>query len=142
VFEDNGSGNDDAYGVLKAQRTLQEPKPDQPNRPAGRKDGHKGEGRKKPDNIDVVEHQRLESCPDCSGALSDLGVGHHHTVEDIDVEQGQMSYPSHKTIIGRWEPATGIENRSQTPETGVTECPKITFQKYFDAPVTIHVSRY
>ncbi|MFT5681621.1 MAG: hypothetical protein ACI8RZ_002527, partial [Myxococcota bacterium] len=80
----------------KSAKEDPEPKPNQPNRPAGRKDGHKGAGRKKPETIDVIEHRRLESCPDCSGELADLGVGHHHTVEDIVLTVKTTQYQLHK----------------------------------------------
>ena len=73
-----------------------EPKPDSPHRPSGRKEGHKGAGRKKPSNIDVVEHRRLESCPDCSGELADLGVRHRHTTEDIVLTVSTTQYQLHK----------------------------------------------
>ena len=80
----------------KSAKEAPEPKPDQPHRPAGRKDGHKGAGRKKPETIDVIEHRRLESCPDCSGELTDLGVGHHHTTEDIVLTVKTTQYQLHK----------------------------------------------
>ena len=84
----------------KSAKDAPEPKPDQPNRPAGRKDGHKGAGRKKPEAIDVIEHRRLESCPDCSGELADLGVGHHHTTEDIVLTVRTTQYQLHKHHCG------------------------------------------
>ena len=57
---------------------------------------HNGVGRKNPDNIDVIEHRRLEACPGCSGEFSDLGVGHHHTVEDIVLTVKTTQYQLHR----------------------------------------------
>ena len=76
------------------------PAKDQPDpnkkRPAGRKKGHKGSGRKKPKTVDVVESRRLDSCPDCSGNLIDKGVGHRHLVEDIVLTVKTTQYDLHR----------------------------------------------
>jgi len=65
-------------------------------RPAGRKPGHRGAGRKKPPSIDKTEHRTLESCPDCHGSLTDEGVGHHHVVEDIVLRVETTEYRQHR----------------------------------------------
>ncbi|MEL6343838.1 MAG: IS66 family transposase [Myxococcota bacterium] len=65
-------------------------------RGAGRKDGHKGAGRKKPDTPDVVEHRVLEQCPGCNGALSDCGVAWRHTTEDIVLTVKTTEYHLHR----------------------------------------------
>ena len=66
------------------------------NRRSGRKTGHKGSGRKKPESIDKTEHRMLESCPDCNGPLTDEGIAHRHTVEDIVLRVETTEYRQHR----------------------------------------------
>lgn len=73
-----------------------EPQPGAPQRPAGRKKGHKGAGRKKPSEVDVIERCALDQCPDCAGPLTDLGIGHRHVTEDIVLTVQTTQYNLHR----------------------------------------------
>jgi len=67
-----GPTNRQRRRVKGAKPARDKPNSDKP-RPAGRKKGHNGAGRKKPKTVDVVESRRLDSCPGCSGNLIDKG---------------------------------------------------------------------
>jgi len=47
-------------------------KDDDDKKPPGRKVGHKGTARKKPDQIDHEHEIRLDACPDCGGVIHDV----------------------------------------------------------------------
>lgn len=50
----------------------------------GRKKGHEGSGRKKPDKIDNVKEWNIKHCPHCKSKLSGITETYSRHVEDID----------------------------------------------------------
>ncbi len=59
--------------------------PPQPSKRAGRKKGHKGSGRKRPQRIDrTVRVEAGDTCPDCGHAFSSTSVERTRDVTDIE----------------------------------------------------------
>ena len=52
------------------------------NKIPGRKEGHKGSGRKLPDNVDEIKDAEVDKCPGCGGEVSDAGF-HDRTIEKV-----------------------------------------------------------
>src|SRR3989304_4049621 len=68
----------------------------------GRKKGHPGSGRKRPERIDHCEEHQLPCCPHCQGRLKRLGETHIRYVEDIP--EDLRSQATEHTIHRDWCP--------------------------------------
>ncbi len=53
----------------------------------GRKQGHKGERREAPPNIERHESHVLEQCPDCGGPLTEPRSTRTRVIEDIEIDR-------------------------------------------------------
>ncbi len=81
---------------------------------SGRKKGHPGSGRKRPERIDHYEEHRLPCCPHCQGRLKRLGETHIRYVEDIP--EDLRSQATEHTIHRDWCPRCKKRVAPQVPE--------------------------
>ena len=80
----------------------------------GRKNGHPGSGRKRPEWIDHREEHRLPCCPHCQGRLKRMQETHTRYVEDIP-ENLQAEVTEH-TIHRDWCPKCKKRVTPQVPD--------------------------
>ena len=84
------------------------------NKRPGRKNGHPGSGRKRPERIDRREEHRLPCCPHCQGRLKRTQETHTRYVEDIP-ENLQAEVTEH--IVHRdWCPKCKRRVTPQVPD--------------------------
>jgi transposase len=84
------------------------------NKRPGRKNGHPGSGRKRPERIDRREEHRLPCCPHCQGRLKRMKETHTRYVEDIP-ENLQAEVTEH-TIHRDWCPKCKKRVTPQVPD--------------------------
>lgn len=84
------------------------------NKRPGRKNGHAGSGRKRPERIDHREEHRLPCCPHCQGRLKRMQETHTRYVEDIP-ENLQAEVTEH-TIHRDWCPKCKKRVTPQVPD--------------------------
>jgi transposase len=84
------------------------------NKRPGRKNGHSGSGRKRPERIDRREEHRLPCCPHCHGRLKRMQETHTRYVEDIP-ENLQAEVTEH-TIHRDWCPKCKKRVTPQVPD--------------------------
>jgi transposase len=80
----------------------------------GRKKGHPGSGRKRPERIDRREEHQLPCCPHCQGRLKRLGETYVRYVEDIP--QDLRSQATEHTIHRDWCPHCKKRVTPQVPD--------------------------
>lgn len=80
----------------------------------GRKKGHKGISRKKPDKVDHYKEHTLDSCPDCKTSLGKPIKSYHRYTTDIPPVDPEVT---EHTVNGYWCP----------------KCKKIVFSNVTDA---------
>jgi hypothetical protein len=80
----------------------------------GRKKGHPGSGRKRPERIDHREDHQLPCCPHCQGRLKRLGETHIRYVEDIP--EDLRSQATEHTIHLDWCPRCKKRVAPQVPD--------------------------
>ena len=80
---------------FKKKKKKTEPKEGDSPQKRGRKKGHRGSGRPKPERVDFTEFIAVgETCPDCGSELKGQGVQRERFVEDIE--------PVRPTIVVRY----------------------------------------
>jgi transposase len=84
------------------------------NKRPGRKNGHAGSGRKRPERIDHRKEHRLPCCPHCQGRLKRMQETHTRYVEDIP-ENLQAEVTAH-TIHRDWCPKCKKRVTPQVPD--------------------------
>jgi len=84
------------------------------NKRPGRKKGHPGSGRKRPERIDHYEEHQLPCCPHCQGRLKRLGETRTRYVEDIP--EDLRSQATEHTIHRDWCPRCKKRVAPQAPD--------------------------
>jgi len=72
------------------------------NRKPGRKKGHEGRRRPRPQRVDQRKEHRLKSCPDCGQAVGESIRCHRRIVEDTPLSSPQVT---EHLIHGHWCPS-------------------------------------
>lgn len=86
IFKPNTRENDTESGKIEENHLLEDDYANgnrQKKKKRGRKNGHKGSGRKHPNRIDMHKRIYLKHCPVCRHKLKRSGKTDMHTVEDI-----------------------------------------------------------
>jgi len=78
-----GSRKDDPSCPSGQKAPYEKPNQTGRKKKPGRKPGHKGHRRAKPDHIDHHEQHRQSHCPECGGALTKCHVSRKRYIEDI-----------------------------------------------------------